>query len=539
VTNIELAPDGAVWASGYATMWGGGGLMRYSPATKTWTYLGSSRPENLAIQPRPGGGYYVWAAQSPGYTGSAQRYDSTTGTWTTFPVTNGNPNILPGSRCVDAAGNLWIHRVLSDNFSTVLDCRRPDGTWIGRPAPPGEVGVLNAFAVGQAVAAGGSQIYKFNGTSWQGMGNWGNVSWTYDLGVDSAGAIWASGVGGAAKRNPQTGAWQRHRLTNNGNIDAWNNDISLVPGGGLYACSNGGPGVGGIVHFDGVRWINFNAATYGLGFGWPFPTDNAESIYAGANGRVAVNPMYDGTHEWNGSSWTDLGGTSTVVGYTEDSLGRLWALGEYYNLAYHDGAVWRQTGIVGWGARIDKDPDRPGTIWATTGYGIKRTDGTYSFTRDIGDFPQLTTQSDQFSGLAVDRNGVAWIGATVMLGAGGEGGGLIRIDSNTGTYKIWTYDQGWPFPAKYVTPIAATPDGRIWMAYNNTYQYFDGGLLWWDGQRVGLYPGPANGAPQWGGLPHNQIWDWEVRTFKGGYELWLVCASRGIAVLTVRTPVRQ
>jgi hypothetical protein len=40
-------------------------------------------------------------------------------------------------------------------------------------------------------------------------------------------------------------------------------------------------------------------------------------------------------------------------------------------------------------------------------------------------------------------------------------------------------------------------------------------------------------VPQWGGLPHAGIKDLEVKLIPGGYELWMSCLSRGIAVLTV------
>ena len=86
----------------------------------------------LAIQPRPGGGYYLWAADRPGSTAQTSRYDSTTQTWASFPSTNGNPRNLPGNKCVDAAGNMWIYRVLPDNFNVVLEkffCQeKPDKT---------------------------------------------------------------------------------------------------------------------------------------------------------------------------------------------------------------------------------------------------------------------------------------------------------------------------------------------------------------------------------------------------------------------------
>ena len=73
------------------------------------------------------------------------------------------------------------------------------------------------------------------------------------------------------------------------------------------------------------------------------------------------------------------------------------------------------------------------------------------------------------------------------------------------------------------------------MLYDSEYPSNDNGLCWYDGVNVGSFPAPPGGVPQWGGLPHASIIDLEVRVIPGGYELWMSCASRGIAVLTVRT----
>jgi len=84
------------------------------------------------------------------------------------------------------------------------------------------------------------------------------------------------------------------------------------------------------------------------------------------------------------------------------------------------------------------------------------------------------------------------------------------------------------------TPLAVTPDGRLWMAYEGgVFPNFRRGLCWYDGTNVGDFPAPPNGEPQWGGLPHAAIADLKVRIVADGYELWMSCLSRGIAVLSV------
>lgn len=192
-------------------------------------------------------------------------------------------------------------------------------------------------------------------------------------------------------------------------------------------------------------------------------------------------------------------------------------------------------GIAGWGDKLQRDPDRSGTGHALTGNEIKRTDGITTFSRTIEDFPELDPQSDQFHGVAVGRNGIVWIGAgTIGLP---QSGALIRLDTNNGSYTMMRKAVGWPLLGQYVMPLAVSPDGKVWMQYDSEYLVAQRGLCWFDGTRTGAFPAPAGGEPQWGGLPHAAILDLEVRPITGGYELWMSCASRGIAVLTVLTPI--
>jgi hypothetical protein len=93
--------------------------------------------------------------------------------------------------------------------------------------------------------------------------------------------------------------------------------------------------------FDDVRWTGFNNDHYGLGEPWPFPADNCQEVaFRPSTAGVVANPTYAGLHEWDGATWTDLGGMSESRGLVEDSLGRLWSLGLYYDLRYFDGTNW-------------------------------------------------------------------------------------------------------------------------------------------------------------------------------------------------------
>jgi hypothetical protein len=534
-SDVDIAPGGALWFASISVSWGGGGITRYQPSTGTWTHWATG-DRHLSVQPKPGGGYYVWSADS--YYGYVFRFDSATQVWTTlpFPPAPGDIAGMPGKDCVDDAGNFWALRLVPDGGWETLDYRQPDGTWVA-PAPPYpsvtfDIWAFRAFGNAQALLANGNgDIWRFNGTSWQSLGQWRPGGYTEDVNIDGAGNVWACGTEGAAKRDATTGVWQRYRITNTSQIDYFVRDLSLGQNGAVWVTGNAGPGVGGMERFDGTRWSGWNDFTYGLGAAWPFPTDNADAIaYRPSNGHIAVNPTFNGVREWTGSTFLTLDASSTSKGLVEDSLGRLWSLGEYFSLNYYDGNGWTNMPIVGSGSKIQKDPTRPGTVWAATDYEIQRTDGNYSFSRSISNFPGAATW---FTGLAADANGIAWIGTWTQFTS--TGSTLIRLDANTGLYQMFQHDQGWPFPGEHVRPLAITPDGRLWMQYDSEYPSNDAGLCWYDGVNVGTFPAPPGGEPQWGGLPHSAIGSLEVRVIPGGYELWMSCASRGIAVLAVQT----
>jgi len=534
--GVEVAPDGTVWFSSYSTAWGGGGIAQHNPQTKQWQVFESYGGGSLAIQPRPGGGYYVWTMLGI----ESARYDSTTKVWTVLPKANGNPAYLIGNNLTDSAGNTWMYKWTNADLNEyALDLRLPNGTWANTPHAPFDIPFNSAQALRargprQAVVVdGGGEAWQFNGTAWSSLGSWQNSTSNYDVDMDASGNVWVCGSGGAARRDVSTGVWQRYRVTNTSQFDFFNNDLTINPAGGIYACANAASGIGGLVKFDGQRWTGFNNLHYGLGVDWPFPTDNATKVYQRpSTGELVVNPMFNGLHSFNGTSFTDLVvGNDTVNDTIEDSAGRLWAT-YFGKLLLKTGTGWTQVSDIGF-SKLRRDPSLPGTIWAMGDDIIMRTNGTTFFTRHVSDFPFLDTQSDQFKGFAVSADGTVWIGAyTVNLP---NNSSVIRLNPTTGTYTTYRYSLGWPFPGQYAMPLAATPDGKVWMQYDSDFLVAQRGLFWFDGTRVGRFPAPPNGEPQWGGLPHAGIADLEVRTYRGGYELWMSCSSRGIAVLNVRS----
>jgi hypothetical protein len=546
--DLDIAPDGTIWFALIGYGGSQGGVIRHTPGTSDWHYwTGGSVPQggnnwpqlvwnvaHISVQPKPGGGYIVWADSDN--SSAIVSFDSSSQLWTfhEFSFTPGSLLELPGKDSVDDSGNLWARRF--SHFSGIdpvysLDYRTPSGTWVvppqvSLPAVTPPIWAFTAHGNGKALLAdGNSRIWSFDGAGWDDLGIWGDFTATYSLAVDSLGNVWASGIGGAAKRDVATGLWQRHRVSNSSQYDSFNADLHIDPATGrVAACANAGPGVGGMTVFDGVRWTGFNNDQYGLGEPWPFPSDNCQEVaFRPSTAGVVANPTYAGLHEWDGATWSDLGGPSESRGLVEDSLGRLWSLGPYYDLRYFDGTNWFLVPNNGaGGVNLQRDPTRPGTIWASTDAEVIRTDGSYRYSRDYTQFPQLDPQSDHFSTVAAARDGVAWLGSTQ---------GIFRLDAEAGTYDYFTSLGG--ISAMNASPLAVTPDGLLWYNVFDPFGTGPHGLVWFDGENAGIYPAPREGQPQWGGLPHAQIASLEVRIVPGGYELWMSCLSRGIAVLFV------
>jgi streptogramin lyase len=534
--DLDIAPDGSIWAAVQSVTWGGGGLVHFDPSADQWQYWGYGSTANnwpaligycqkVSIQSKPAGGYVVWI-DGEGWN-TMINFDSETQLFTLLPQNyeTGEVVALPGNDCIDEEGNLWALRVTMPGDPFSLDYLTPGGTWMTPQQPSSvipDIWVFKAFGNHEALITGsGSEVFQFDGNSWQSKGVWREGDYSYALDIDDLGNIWVSGTEGAAKRDVNSGLWQRYRVTNSSQVDYSVEDISIDNEGNIWMTGFAGPGAGGFQKFDGTRWTGFNQAAYGLGYPFPFPTDNTEAIcFRPSNGDVVINPMYNYLHSWDGSSYNSLNYShDRSEGLTEDSQGRLWSLGDYYNLEYLDeeNFTWNTVEFIGEGSNLRKDPTRPGTVWACSGYQVLRTDGSYNYSKVVDDFPELDPQSDVFTTVIPAIDGIAWIGSNQ---------GLFRLDAENGGYQFF-YPGNSEIPGENITPLAFTPDGRIWFTNFGSVNASEIGLCWYDGVEFGIFP------VQDGGLPHAQIADVEIKEHLNGYELWMSCMSRGIAVLDV------
>jgi hypothetical protein len=528
-TDIDLAPDSTLWFVS-------GGMVSYDPNDDLWTYREGANTR-IAVQPKPDGSYVVWSADT--YFGSVFIYNSATQQLTDYmPAVLGEVAGLPGKDCVDDVGNFWALRMSVDGNWETLEYQQPDGVWI-YPDPPYEnvsfyINAFKAYGAGKALLVTTTgETWMFDGTAWQNYGIWRDGDFTTSVDIDNEGNVWVCGSGGAAKRDVSTGTWQRYRITNTSQIDYFVEDMSIDTEGNVWMTGNAGTGVGGFQKFDGTNWTGFNEYTYGLGYPFPYQADNTQAIYSRpSNGDVVFNPTFNGIHSWDGENFFPLEDFLTSSeGFVEDSEGKLWSIGEYYSLRYYNDntTVWTDVPIVGWGSKMIKDPTLPGTIWAVTDYELLRTDGSSSYPLYIEDIPGSAAW---FTGFAV-QDSFVWTGTWTQFTS--TGSTLLRFNTNTGLYDTWEHDQGWPFPGEHVRPMTITPDGKLWMQYDSEYPSTDAGILWYDGETIETFPSSPGGIPQWGGLPNSNIKDLEVKEIPGGYELWMSCMGRGVAVLEVIT----
>ena len=241
ITDMDLAPDSTIWFDS-------DGLVRYDPESQQWTYWEGSNTR-IAVQPKTDGSYLVWSADI--YFGYVFTYNSSTGQYTDYlPSDIGQIAGLPGKDCVDDAGNFWALRMSENGNWETLEYQRPDGTWV-YPAPPYEnvsfyIDAFRAYGSGKALlVTTNGETWMFDGAAWNNYGTWRPGEFTMSADMDQLGNVWVCGIGGAAKRDFQTGEWQRYRITNSSQIDYFVEDFNLDSEGNVWLAGNAGPGIGG------------------------------------------------------------------------------------------------------------------------------------------------------------------------------------------------------------------------------------------------------------------------------------------------------
>lgn len=543
ISDLATAPDGTLWIAIHDVVGNDppGGLIRFDPETNQWTVFttanglpwGQEWPDwssvrHVAVLP-DATGYTVWFS-SP-YFGAATYRD---GTFQYFgdgnelpPGAPTTPIKLAGNSPVGPDGELWVWT------NQGLARRNPDGTLLIAGSPPDmdtEISVVAALSGGRAaMGTYYSDVFIFTpGSGWQWQGPWAN-SHTYTLAEAANGDIWVGGIGGAARLTD--GAFQRYRLTNTGMMGFWINEIEFAPDGRVFINGNAGTGIGGYNIYDGREWIGVNNANYGIGPPWELPSDNSEGLCYRDNGDLAIAPTGgQGLLKWDGQQYTYLiqqGETITHV--EEDTLGRMWAVQEYYlkglyRFQGNQRVFYSNANSPLPNVAIDKlvvDRVNPGFIWLSVGTAVMHTDGQTweSYPREALGLTQWTS-GHFISTFDIADDGTLWIGT---------GLGVYHFDPKTSQYTRYHIGNTPALPSNEIDHLVITPDGAVWLTtFDSTYPY-PGGLSRFDGQQWTTWQ--QGSSP----MPHNQVWVLEQRAIEGGYEVWVGTASEAIAVLTVTT----
>jgi signal transduction histidine kinase/ligand-binding sensor domain-containing protein len=239
--------------------------------------------------------------------------------------------------------------------------------------------------------------------------------------------------------------------------------IAQAPDGALWVGTDEG-----LARFDGAEFTVYRQRDGGL------PSSTVTALLAARDGSIwigmlgSVSHLKDGTFT-NYTTATGLG-SQTVGDLLEASDGTIWAVGGRLATAFRDGSVINyglEEGVPAEGLR-ELVETRDGVLLGI-GYGeIVRLDGN-RFVR-FSNHPDL---ADAFcTSLALDKDGVLWVGTTRALVALAPDGRTRKYDLSSG------------LPAVPVRAVLSDKDGIVWVGTPN-------GLARLDGERLVRVSTPA------------------------------------------------
>ena len=169
------------------------------------------------------------------------------------------------------------------------------------------------------------------------------------------------------------------------------NAIAIDGSGNLYAA--GGNGYFYVAKWDGTKWFNLGGTVSGIGLNannWIYciATDGSGNVYAGGGFTDANGNQY--VAKWDGTKWSKLGGTVTgttlnannyIMSIAIDAIGNLYAAGFFTDangnkyVAKWDGTYWSELGGTGQGIGLNANgsitslaTDAKGNLYASGGF---------------------------------------------------------------------------------------------------------------------------------------------------------------------------
>ena len=347
----------------------------------------------------------------------------------------------------------------------------------------------NLYA-GLGSSTGDSEVWRYNGTSWTLIGgdgvnsSWANSTYEYVTSLNFFGGNLYAGTGLTAG-DAEVWRWDGTSWTligGDGVNSSWANSTyeyvgSMANDGtNLYIGLGSSGGDGEVYRWSGSAWTkiggdNFNSSFGGTAAGvYSLVYDSSNSkLYAG------VQSSY-GAHSWeyNGTSWSAIGGSSI------DNSWANWSTGSVNAIASHNGKVYFGLGAVQ-GSAIVYEYD--GTNY--TAIGGNGTKGSWSYGND-GTYERVWS--------LVSYNGQLYAG----LGDSGNDGEVWRYNGSTwtqvggdGLNDSWTSSNYTAELAVWNGKLYATTYGGV----GNGYVYEYNGSTWTNrGGGTGNVNGITNGA---------------------------------------------
>jgi len=493
-TGFVADTDGMLWSS-----WPG--LTRFDPATGSFrTFTAVDDPVFAGIGPvapaREGG---VWLVCGEGEQ-TIRRFDGQV-----FHETSAPAPASIGAIAEAPDGLIWAsgEGVFSWDGSS----------WHETPSaglPSRDVGHITVDTTGSVwVEAYKAGISRFDGSTWTtypveevlpsdqlqvpaGEPDRGAV-WTIVPGPD--GDVWVGGHGGVA--HFADGAWTPYPSASLGLLDV----MSIAVADGVVWIGGVDTRAPGIARFDGATWSRVEQGVSGLADAYHSTTvvSAADQIWAAVDGALL---------RWSGETFLQVAGArpEEIAGWAVAAVSgdELWTAGL-------GGGAWRLlddrwtyfaegTDLPGELHTLSLAPD--GTLWATTGGGIARFDGTRWEEVTDGNYQAIAFGPDGRAWAASGRSQNSWVrevggdalpGAVPLFGgasslavlsdhdvwAGAQGGfmpgGLAHSDG-----RGWTVvERVGGEPVSAVSGIEATPDGDLWVSfivdrYDSLVARFDG-----------------------------------------------------------------
>jgi hypothetical protein len=302
--------------------------------------------------------------------------------WSELGGTNAfSANSVINSICSDATGNVYAAGIFSNASGKRYVAKWNGSTW-------SELGGLNAlsanntifsicsdpsgniYAAGAFTNAGGSKyVAKWDGTAWSevlGANALLANDFIRSIFADSTGNIYAAGNFSNSNGKKYVAKWNGNMWSELGGTNSLVTNVPIESickdvAGNIYASFFVSYSLFTVVKWNGTSWSQLggaNALSANSNIS-SICSDAYGNIYAGGSFTNGINASYSGKRyvaKWNGSIWSELGGSNNwlmdnqVFTACTDNNGGIYIAGDFRNLygkyyvAKWDGSTWKELG---------------------------------------------------------------------------------------------------------------------------------------------------------------------------------------------------